>query len=78
MEGHKKTPNNAGVTYFKWVPQTRMLLLNTCLDKQVWTAGHGKGNCIRMSAPSSKPFRTTRKNLKHSLGVNAKLSLKVT
>ena len=35
MEGHKKTPNNAGVTYFKWVPQTRMLLLNTCLDKQV-------------------------------------------
>ena len=42
MEGHKKTPNNAGVTYFKWVPQTRMLLLNTCLDKQVWTAGHGK------------------------------------
>ena len=37
----EKLTNNSGGNKLKWDPQTRMLLVNTCLDKEVWTARHG-------------------------------------
>ena len=80
-EVKEKLPNNSGGNKLKWDPQTRMLLLNTCLDKEVWTARHGeslKGNLFRMCALFVRSFPTTKKILKQSPGARARLSLKQT
>ena len=37
----EKLTNDSEGNKLKWDPQTRMLLMNTCLDKEVWTARHG-------------------------------------
>ena len=41
-EPSKKVPHNSGLKYFKWVVQTRDLLLKECLQKEVWDVPHGK------------------------------------
>ena len=57
-----------------------MLLLNTCLDKEVWTArGKSlKGNLFRMCALFYRSFPTTKKIVKQSPSERARLSLKKT
>ena len=41
VQQQKKAPDNTGKQYFKWNCETRIMLLQCCLDKEVWTHVHG-------------------------------------
>ena len=42
VSAKKAVPDKSRMKYFKWDCKTRMLLLNECLDKQVWTHPYGR------------------------------------